>query len=515
MLSCKPVAALVVALSVAAAVAAAPASATTFCVPTFHAGCPNSGGNVAQAIVETAMSTNGSDGIADTVLIAPGTYTDTGSIQASGTDPLTVRGAGADQTELTSSSSSNIYVLDLATGNTRAIDVHDLTVVVPASLPDGLGVAVQNEGDTLTNVDIEVRNPGSNALTSWPGGGSFRGGRIYATGSGSVGSAISVGSTATNVTIEDAQIEDASTPIYNSGATATLTVRGTRVVDPAQAVQVSAGNTLIENSTIEMTGPTAIYALANGAASPTISLDHITARNDGSGSSAAIISQVGGGMAGGASVVVRNSILRGFAFGYLRQAPVGPGTGNANLSIAYTNQTAGVPVTDSGDGATALGAGNTTADPQLVADMSLSAGSPAIDAADPASTLTTDILGAPRPVDGDAVAGTIADQGAYEYQPPQPPQPPANPDTTPPDTVAGKGPKRKSAKRKAKFRFSSEAGATFTCRLDKGPEKPCTSPAKVKRLKRGRHQFTVTATDAAGNADPTPAKFRFRTIRKR
>ncbi len=504
-----------VALAVAALLAATPASATTFCVPSFHTACPNSGGNVAQANVETAMSSSGSDGIADTVLIAPGTYTDSDSIHASGTDPLTVRGAGADQTELTSSSSGNIYVLDLATGNSRAIDIHDLTVVVPASLPDSLGVAVQNEGDALANVDVEVRNPGSNALTSWPGGGSFRDGRIHATGSGSVSTAIRVDSFATNVTIEDAQIEDASTPIYNTGATGTLTVRNSRVVDPAQPVQVSAGSTVIANSTFEMTGPTAIYALVNTAASLTVSLDHVTARNDGSGGTPAVAAHVAAGMAGNASVVVRNSILRGFAFGYLRQAPVGAGTGDANLSIAYTNQTAGVPVTNSGDGATTLGAGNTTADPQLAVDMSLPAGSPAIDAADPASTLTTDILGAPRPVDGDGVGASIADQGAFEYQPPAPPQPPANPDTTPPDTVAGKGPKRKSAKRKAKFRFSSEPSATFSCRLDKQPEKPCTSPATVKRLKRGRHLFTVTATDAAGNADPTPAKFRFRTIRKR
>lgn len=510
-LSRKGLAIVVSIVSAATLIVAGPAFATTFCVPNFHAACPNNGTNVALAGVETAMSSNGSDGIADTVRIAAGTYTDPNSIHAAGTDPLTVRGAGPDQTDLTTSSSSNIIVLDLNAGNARPIDVHDLTVVVPASFPTNQGAAVQNAGDVFANVDIEVRNQGSSALSSWPAGGSFRDGRIYATGFGSIGKAIRVTATASAVTIEDAQIEDADAPIINSGAAGTLTVRDTRVIDPAQPVQATAGNTVIENSTIEMTGPTAISAGTNDSADVSITLDHVTVRNDGSGNSAPIVSQANGGT-GDAGVVVRNSILRGFAYGYLRQAPVGLGTGDAVVSIAYTNQAPGLPVIDSGDGAATLGAGNTTADPQLAADMALTAGSPAIDAADPASVLTADILGAPRPVDGDAVPGAIADQGAFEYQPPQPP---ANSDTTPPDTVAVKGPKRRSAKRKAKFRFSSEPGATFSCRLDKGPQKPCTSPVKVKRLKRGRHLFTVAAADAAGNVDPTPAKFRFRTIRKR
>ena len=62
--------------ALALAVAAAPASATTFCVPDFHAACPNNGTNVAQASFETAINANGSDGIADRVLVAPLIVTD-------------------------------------------------------------------------------------------------------------------------------------------------------------------------------------------------------------------------------------------------------------------------------------------------------------------------------------------------------------------------------------------------------------------------------------------------------
>lgn len=92
--------------------------------------------------------------------------------------------------------------------------------------------------------------------------------------------------------------------------------------------------------------------------------------------------------------------------------------------------------------------------------------------------------------------------------------PPPTGDTTPPDTIAGKGPKRKSTKRKAKFTFSSEPGASFECKLDGQSAKPCTSPAKVKGLKPGKHTFTVTAIDAAGNRDASPAVFRFKVKKK-
>lgn len=114
------------------------------------------------------------------------------------------------------------------------------------------------------------------------------------------------------------------------------------------------------------------------------------------------------------------------------------------------------------------------------------------------------------------VAGTSEPSAiATVPEPPEPPPPPTG-DDDPPETRIDKGPKKKSSKRKAKFHFSAdEAGATFECKLDKKAAKPCSSPFKVKRLKRGKHQLTVTATDAAGNIDPTPAVHRFKVKKKR
>jgi Tol biopolymer transport system component len=86
-------------------------------------------------------------------------------------------------------------------------------------------------------------------------------------------------------------------------------------------------------------------------------------------------------------------------------------------------------------------------------------------------------------------------------------------DRIPPETTISKAPKSETRRRTAKFRFaSSEPGATFECRLDRGAFEACESPAAYEDLKRCRHKFEVDATDAAGNADPSPAKVRFKVL---
>jgi len=37
----------------------------------------------------------------------------------------------------------------------------------------------------------------------------------------------------------------------------------------------------------------------------------------------------------------------------------------------------------------------------------------------------------------------------------------------------------------------------------------------VRKLKPGKHKIAVTATDAAGNADPTPAVYKWKVQRKK
>ena len=72
-------------------------------------------------------------------------------------------------------------------------------------------------------------------------------------------------------------------------------------------------------------------------------------------------------------------------------------------------------------------------------------------------------------------------------------------DTTGPEVTVSKGPKSKSTKKKAKFKFSAEDGATFECKLDKEKFEACESPAKFK-VKPGKHKLQIQATDSLGNA---------------
>jgi Ca2+-binding RTX toxin-like protein len=85
-----------------------------------------------------------------------------------------------------------------------------------------------------------------------------------------------------------------------------------------------------------------------------------------------------------------------------------------------------------------------------------------------------------------------------------------------PETIKGKGPKRKLRKAKARFAFSSDSpAATFECKLDRRRFKPCSSPTKTKRLKRRRHTFAVRAVTAAGPVDLTPAVWKFNVVKKK
>ena len=82
------------------------------------------------------------------------------------------------------------------------------------------------------------------------------------------------------------------------------------------------------------------------------------------------------------------------------------------------------------------------------------------------------------------------------------------PDTVAPNTIVKK-PRVKGDAAKVKF-SSTEPGSTFTCKLDRKKARTCKSPKRYRKLDNGRHKVVVTAIDAAGNADPTPGRVKFR-----
>jgi uncharacterized protein YfaP (DUF2135 family) len=80
-------------------------------------------------------------------------------------------------------------------------------------------------------------------------------------------------------------------------------------------------------------------------------------------------------------------------------------------------------------------------------------------------------------------------------------------DTVPPNTTIDASPADPSPA-DVSFSFSSpDGGTSFRCQLDGAGFTSCTSPTSFAGLSSGSHTFDVEATDAAGNADPTPASF--------
>jgi hypothetical protein len=79
-------------------------------------------------------------------------------------------------------------------------------------------------------------------------------------------------------------------------------------------------------------------------------------------------------------------------------------------------------------------------------------------------------------------------------------------DTTPPNTSITSAPASSTTSSSASFAFkATESGSGFECRLDGGPYVKCTSPKVYPGLGVSSHNFSVRATDAAGNVDASPA----------
>jgi myo-inositol-hexaphosphate 3-phosphohydrolase len=77
---------------------------------------------------------------------------------------------------------------------------------------------------------------------------------------------------------------------------------------------------------------------------------------------------------------------------------------------------------------------------------------------------------------------------------------------TAPDTSIDSGPSGVVNDTNATFTFSStDASATFQCRLDGVPFAACRSPQQYAGLAESSHTFDVRAVNSAGTADPTPA----------
>jgi hypothetical protein len=393
------------------------ASATVWCVPNYFA-CPRADGDVQTTNVEFAMNNFRNDGQPDFIHIGSNhTYTDSNSIQPAGSDPLKVIGKGSSSV-LTTSANTNSFVVNL-NGANAAITLRRLKIMIPSSFPDGLGSALQMDSDdALEDVDIESRNPGSKGISSMINGGVYRGGTVFGTNGGSITNGVKLNQGGTAV-IDGVTFMDTSLPVVTENADEEADIRNSTFINPLNAAAVAtAGKITIRNSLITTLDGQALKAFATSSATGILEADHVTAvRVGGNGGPEAIHSRVNAGAAGSAFVTVSNSIFRGYAAGWQRQAPVGAATGDANLTIKYSNI---LPTGNStGDGTLTATEGLIDADPLFAGadDYHLSAGSPSIDTGDPAAgTDLPDLDAKPRVLDGTNDCDVRRDMGAYEFQ---------------------------------------------------------------------------------------------------
>lgn len=77
------------------------------------------------------------------------------------------------------------------------------------------------------------------------------------------------------------------------------------------------------------------------------------------------------------------------------------------------------------------------------------------------------------------------------------------------------GPASKTRLRRPTFRFldaTGQPGTHFFCRVDRLRWAQCASPLKLKKLKLGRHVFSVKAVNAVGAASASPVKRLFKVV---
>ena len=92
-------------------------------------------------------------------------------------------------------------------------------------------------------------------------------------------------------------------------------------------------------------------------------------------------------------------------------------------------------------------------------------------------------------------------------------------DTIAPDTSVTGGASGATNQTNQSFAFAATENASYECRLDTpagtGGYSACTSPQAYTTTANGAYTFSVRATDAAGNADASPATRGFRSTPSR
>ena len=487
----------------------------------------------------------GASDVIDTTAIAGQT------VQLAGALPqivstLDVVGPGSDQLTVTGQD----VVRPLSLNSAAVVDVSGLTITHGLAT---VGGAINNTG-TLTLTDVAVTNSkaqvtgGTNTFPE--AGGIFNGGTLHLVLSSVTGNTVNgSGGTSQNapqgggiwsngtVTIDRSSVSgNAATAVAGVGATTVASGGGIANFGTLSILRSTLSGNSVSATASSSSNDATGGAISNAnSASVNVTIHRSTLTGNTVSADSPGSAQTGGFNVSGTTFSVTSSTIAGNSAPARANVDLGgvatfkntivsnPVGGGSNCNGAATSQ--GFNLTD-GTGCGFIDATDKpSTDPMLdstlagnggpTRTLALLTGSPAIDAGLSSLGETVDQRGLTRPVDlsvPNAPGSDGTDIGAFEVQAPPPPPPPTTGGgATAPDTsLAAKVRKRKH---KATFTFgSSDPAASFVCKLDKAAFAPCTSPVTYKRLRKGRHAFTVDAVNAGG-ADPSPATFKFKLKR--
>jgi hypothetical protein len=389
------------------------AAATTFCVGKDAGGGFSGCTGTKESTISAAISAAHTSG--DTIDIGPGTYDEKPLVPA--TKTLTIAGAGAGQTVVQPSGTAN------SAGAT-------FNVLTSGTHVSGLTIGLEN-GDS--NFGIQTAGAFTNIAITAPSTATHPSGAYFLLGSPSLtDSSITLGADSQGI------LSTASAGVVSA---VRITARDGISFSPPSTRSFTVDDVLFVMTPGTLPG-VAVSAVANDfGTSPTLTatIRQLTAYGDGSTNSTGVRASAISTSAGSvANVSIASSIIRNVHHAIVSDAEtICPCHATSTVAVDYSDlDTGSDATTTTGASGTPsaninVGAHNINADPLFVtnppsagADPSayhLSAGSPAIDAGDPAPLAagepTTDLDGSPRVQVGRQGDSATTDMGALEFTP--------------------------------------------------------------------------------------------------
>lgn len=409
------------------------ASAADFCVDRSGCDADKSFPGDLQAALNAAAAFSG----ADRVLIGPGTYARAGGtgFTYQSASPVEIAGNPGEATVIATAPSLDPGRGALDVGGGDHV-VRDLDVFVGHA--DRTGIETANG---VVVRDVLITNEVGLAATGVEMGGTSVLERVQVVQEGSAGAVAVVAFC--GCSIRDSSLATEGLGVSVSGSP--VLIDRTRI-RAATGVSADSSGTTIRDSLIHVRGAAGAGVVAENGNAGTAAIQHtlerVTIVGDGSPGQRGVRAVADSGSES-ADVAITGSIITGVEIPLTR---IAAGGRPASITARWTN----LPATGNVDQNTGGGTGAITATDHVTShpvafvnpvqgDFTPQAGSPLIDAGDPAAVLTgvTDLAGTARPLDGDGNGAAVVDLGAVEAPAAAVTQPPvtAPPTTTEPVTT--------------------------------------------------------------------------------